>query len=102
SLLLGVPGPVDDSAAREVVGGELDPDLVADHDPDPAQLPGRVGEHLVAAAVEGDPVHAAAERLDDLACHLNRVFLVSDCASIGSWVERTNRARRRPLPMLAG
>src|SRR5687768_6153869 len=69
---------VDDAAAPEVVGRELDLDPVAREDPDPvaAHLSGRVPEGLV-AVVERDAEEAVPERLDHFALHLDLVFLVA-------------------------
>jgi hypothetical protein len=68
--------PEDDSAAGQIVGGELDANAVTGQDPDPVapHLPGCVAERLV-VVVELDPEHAAPERLDDLAFELDLLFL---------------------------
>src|SRR5581483_11314769 len=68
--------PVGDAAAGEVVGGELDLDAITRQDADVvlAHLPGDGREHCV-AAVDLDPEHRARERLDDLALHLDFLFL---------------------------
>src|SRR5438552_183310 len=67
---------VDDAAAVEVVRRELDPHAVAEQHPDPVALhpAGGVSEHLV-AVVEPDPEHPVAQGLDDLAFHLDLLFL---------------------------
>src|SRR5215211_1043932 len=73
------PEPIHDATAREVVGGQLDPHTVAGvhPDPEPAHLSGGVAERLV-PVVEVDAEHAVPERLDDLAGHLDLLFLVRD------------------------
>src|SRR5919204_3202458 len=57
----GLPKPVDDPAARQVVRGQLDPHAVAQHDADPVPLhpAAEVTERLV-AVVELNPEHPAA------------------------------------------
>src|SRR5918995_6212944 len=69
---------VDDAAAPEVVGRELDLDPVTREDPDPvaAHLSGRVPEGLV-AVVERDAEEAVPEGFDHLSLHLDLVFLVA-------------------------
>ena len=69
--------PVGDPASIEVVGAELDLDLVARQDPDVVlpHLPGDGREHGVAASVELHPEHRARERFDDLAFDLDLLFL---------------------------
>ena len=71
---------VDDPAAIEVVGRQLDLDPVAWEDADAIapHLPRGVTERLV-AAVEGDPEIAVPERLDDFAIELDLLFLLGDC-----------------------
>src|SRR5215208_790461 len=71
------PEPIHDATAREVVGGELDPHTVAGvhPDPEPPHLSSGVAERLV-PVVEVDPEHAVPQRLDDLAGHLDLLFLV--------------------------
>src|SRR6188472_117771 len=68
--------PVGDPTAVEVVGAELDLDLVAREDPDVVlpHLPGDGREHRV-APVELHPKHRARERFDDLAFDLDLLFL---------------------------
>src|SRR5205085_6474774 len=63
---------VDDPAAPEVVGRDLDLHAVARVDPDPVapHLAGGIAEGLV-AVVEGDLVHAVAKGLHDLAFELD-------------------------------
>src|SRR5215203_5670023 len=77
--LVARPEPVHDATAREVVGRELDPHPVSGvhPDPEPAHLAGGVPERLV-PVVEVDAEHAVPERLDDLAGHLDLLFLVRD------------------------
>src|SRR6266516_4620772 len=69
--------PVCDPTAVEVVGAELDLDLVAREDPDVVlpHLPGDGREHGVATPVELHPEHRAWERFDDLAFNLDLLFL---------------------------
>src|SRR6266480_6412501 len=76
-ILGSSPMPVGDSAAAEVVGTELDLDLVAREDPDVVlpHLPGDGREHGVATPVELHPEHRAWERFDDLAFNLDLLFL---------------------------
>src|SRR5207253_2492356 len=73
------PEPVDDAAAIEVICRQLDADPVAGihADAEPAHLAGRISECLV-AVVELDPEHAVPQRFDDLAGHLDLVFLLCD------------------------
>src|SRR6185437_9551213 len=73
---MALPVPVGDSTAVEVVRTELDLDLVARKDADVvlAHLPGDRGEDGV-ASFELHPEHRARERLDDLAFHLDLLFL---------------------------
>src|SRR5215469_12917985 len=69
--------PVGDPAAAEVVGAELDLDLVAREDAD-VVLPHLAGDgrkHGVTAPVELHPEHRARERFDDLAFDLDLLFL---------------------------
>jgi hypothetical protein len=70
------PMPVGDPTAVEVVGAQLDFDLVARQDPDVVlpHLPGDGGEHRM-APVQLHPEHRARERLDDLAFNLDLLFL---------------------------
>jgi len=77
---LGVSLAVDDPAPCEVVRGELDPDFVSDHDPNPEfpHLAAGVGEHLVMTAVEHDTVGATSEGLHDRADELDCLFLGGD------------------------
>src|SRR6266550_325597 len=74
---MGSAVPVGDSTAVEVVGAELDLDLVAREDPDVVlpHLPGDGCEHGVATPVELHPEHRARERFDDLAFYLDLLFL---------------------------
>src|SRR5215475_4176474 len=73
---LGSAMPVGDSTAVEVIGAELDLDLVTRQDADVVlpHLPGDGREHGV-ALVELHPEHRARERFDDLAFHLDLLFL---------------------------
>jgi len=75
--------PVDDAAAVEVVRRHLDADAVSEHHPDavPLHPTSRVADHLV-PVLEADPEHPVAEGLDDLALHLDLLFLLSDDASL--------------------
>jgi hypothetical protein len=68
--------PVDDPAAFEVVGRDLDAHAVAREDADAvaAHLAGHVAEDLV-TVVELHPEHRVRERLDDLPLELNLFFL---------------------------
>src|SRR6476660_1019645 len=68
--------PIGDSTAVQVVGAELDLDLVARQDADVVlpHLPGDGREHCV-APVELHPEHRARERFDDLAFDLDLLFL---------------------------
>src|SRR5262245_56286215 len=88
--------PVDDATAVQVVRGELDADPVAGGHAEPvaAHLSGRVGDHRV-PVVERDPEHAAAERLLNLAVHLDLLF-GSDLVLLGVVVcaTRTTGPRR--------
>src|SRR5918911_172568 len=72
SRAAGLALAVDDPAAPEVVGRDLDLHPVARVDADPVapHLAGGVAEGLV-AVVEGDLVHAVAEGPDDLALELH-------------------------------
>ena len=76
TFIVTSPVPVGDPAAIEVVGAELDLDLVAREDPDVVlpHLPGDGREHGV-APVELHPEHRARERFDDLAFDLDLLFL---------------------------
>src|SRR3954466_6638734 len=73
---MALPVPVGDSTAVEVVRTELDLALVARKDADVvlAHLPGDRGEDGM-ASFELHPEHRARERLDDLAFHLDLLFL---------------------------
>src|SRR5215216_2864291 len=75
--LVAGPEAVHDAAAREVVRRQLDANAVArvHPDPEPPHLSGGVAERLV-PVVEVDPEHAVPQRLDDLAGHLDLLFLV--------------------------
>ena len=77
TFIVSSPVPVGDPAATEVVGAELDLDLVAREDPDVVlpHLPGDGREHGVATPVELHPEHRARERFDDLAFNLDLLFL---------------------------
>src|SRR4051794_40719479 len=77
--------PVGDPAAGEIVGGELDLDPVARKDADVvlAHLPGDRREHH-RPVVDLDPEHRARQVLDDLAFHLDFLFLYGQTAS-SSW-----------------
>jgi hypothetical protein len=68
--------PVGDPTAVEIVGAQLDLDLVAREDPDVVlpHLPRDGREHRV-APVELHPEHRARERFDDLAFNLDLLFL---------------------------
>ena len=72
-----LPVPVGDPAAAEVVGAELDLDLVTGKDPDVVlpHLPGDGRENCMATPVELHPEHRARERFDDLAFDLDLLFL---------------------------
>src|SRR5688572_18946989 len=91
-----LPQAVHDATPIEVVRRELDQHAVAGTHADavPLHLPGRVTEHLV-TVVELDPEHAAPEALDDLALHLDLLFLDRDQATVSGSSGRLNRARRR-------
>src|SRR4029079_995397 len=71
-----LPMPVSDPAATEVVGAELDLDLVPGEDADVVlpHLSGDGREHGV-ASIELHPEHRARERFDDLAFDLDLLFL---------------------------
>jgi hypothetical protein len=73
---LSSPMPVGDPTAIEVVGAQLDLDLVARQDSDVVlpHLPGDGREHSM-APVELHPEHRARERFDDLAFNLDLLFL---------------------------
>src|SRR5438105_12976284 len=75
---MGSAVPVGDPPAIEVVGAELDLDLVARADPDVVlpHLPGDGRDHGVAAPVELHPELLSRSRSDDLAFDLNLLFLV--------------------------
>ena len=64
--------PIRNATAGEIVGGELDLDLVAGKNPDVvlAHLPRDRRQHIV-PPVDPDPEHCARERLDDLAFDLD-------------------------------
>src|SRR5258708_25049836 len=64
-----------DAAAGEVVGAELDADLVADEDADVelADLPRRVGEDVL-AGLQLHLEHGVGKRLDDGGVHLDRLL----------------------------
>jgi hypothetical protein len=68
--------PVDDPAAVEVVGRDLDAHAVAREDADAvaAHLAGHVAQDLV-AVVELHPEHRVRERLDHLPLELDLFFL---------------------------
>jgi hypothetical protein len=70
------PMPVGDPTTVEVVGAQLDLDLVARQDPDVVlpHLPGDGRENGM-APVELHPEHRARERFDDLAFNLDLLFL---------------------------
>ena len=74
---MGSAVPVGDPTAAEVVRAELDLDFVARQDADVvlSHLPGDRREHGMAAPVELHPEHRARERFDDLAFHLDLLFL---------------------------
>src|SRR6185503_3293710 len=78
----GLAVPVDDATSREVVRRELDLHSVAKEDADAIapHLPRRVRKRLV-AVVEGDAEHSIPQRLDDLAFHLDLLFLDGNDAS---------------------
>src|SRR5690242_18460224 len=69
---------VDDPAALEIVGRELDLHPVAGQDADvvAAHLAGDVREHLE-LVVEADPEHGVRQGLRDLALHLDLLFLLA-------------------------
>src|SRR5215211_2882213 len=69
---------VGNAPAGEVVGRELDLDPVAREDADVvlAHLSGDLRQHLV-PAVDLDAEHRARQGLDDLAFHLDLLFLLS-------------------------
>src|SRR4029077_18530824 len=71
------PVPVGDPTTVEVIGAELDFDLVAGEDSDVMlpHLPGDGREHGMATFVELHPEHRARERFDDLAFNLDLLFL---------------------------
>src|SRR5438105_2797284 len=63
------------SPARQVVGGQLDPDPVADQDPDVelAHLPRRIREDRL-PGLQLDLEHRVGQRLAHLGVHLDRLF----------------------------
>src|SRR5215210_6275565 len=83
--LVAGPEPVHDAAPREVVRRQLDANAIAGvhPDPEPPHLSGGVAERLV-PVVEVDPEHAVPQRLDDLAGHLDLLFLVRYRILLGS------------------
>src|SRR3954454_239744 len=96
---MALPVPVGDSTAVEVVRTELDLDLVARKDADVvlAHLPGDRGENGM-ATFELHPEHRARERLDDLAFHLDLLFLSRhstflECCGAGNSARRPRPAR---------
>src|SRR4029079_11559983 len=72
----GLAVAVNDAAAAEVVGGDLDLHAISreDLDAEAPHLARGVAEHLV-PGIELDLEHAVGERLDDLALHLDLFFL---------------------------
>src|SRR5438132_10171527 len=64
-------------AARQVVGGELDPDPVADQDPDIelAHLPRGIGKDSL-PGLQLHLEHRVRQRLDHLGVHLDGLFFV--------------------------
>src|SRR2546429_1092574 len=89
-------------AARQVVGGELDPNPVADQDPDVelSHLPRGICQDRL-AGLELDLEHRVRQRLDHLGVHLDRLFF----AGTGLLDLQRNNARPQrggappPLPV---
>src|SRR5206468_12564795 len=83
---------VRDPSSGQVVGRELDLDLVAREDADVvlAHLPGDRGQDRLVHPVDLYPEHRARERLDDLALHLDFLFFLRH-------LPHRNRARRARL-----
>src|SRR5947207_14699276 len=79
-------------SSGEVVGRELDLDLVAGEDANVvlAHLPGDRGQDSLVHPVDLHPEHRAWERLDDLALHLDFLFFLRH-------LPHRNRARRARL-----
>ena len=75
-MMSELPVPVGDPTAAEVIGAELDLDLVAGENAD-VVLPhlSRDGREHSVASVELHPKHRARERFDDLAFNLDLLFL---------------------------
>src|SRR6478752_1415737 len=74
---------VDDPPAVQIVGRQLDLDPVAGQDADPvAPHPARDVTGGLMAVVELDPEEAVAERLGDLALHLDLFFLDAHMAPL--------------------
>src|SRR5712691_5608276 len=86
--------PVGDSTAVEVVRAELHLDLVPGKDADVvlAHL-SRDGRQNVVPGVELHPEHRARERLDDLAFHLDLLFLLRHFLSVPKVYARTAKPR---------
>ncbi len=70
---------VGDSAASQIVRGEFYRDPIAGHNPDAkaSHTAGGIAKRFV-SIVEDDAVHAAAESFNDLAFHLDILFLCAD------------------------
>src|SRR2546428_10926637 len=86
--------PVGDSTAAEVVRAELHLDHVSRKNADVvlAHLPGD-GRQNVVPGVELHPEHRARERLDDLAFHLDLLFLLGHFLSVPKVYARTAKPR---------
>src|SRR5713101_3898982 len=90
---------VDDAAARQVVGRELDADAVARRDADEvaAHAAGRVGDELV-AVLKLHLEHRVRQSLRDRGVHDDRLFLLVTVVSLrASSLRRTCAATRSSL-----
>src|SRR4051812_36356312 len=99
--LVGSAVAVDDAAAIEVVRRQLDLHAVAGVDADPvaAHLAGGVADGWV-AVVEDDLELAALVRLDDLALHLDLLFLVGYVFTSSRGTRRSAREPARAPSIL--